>query len=288
MLAASAAAFCFSGSASFAAEIGGDTACKLIKGEAVTVSSVADGETVLLDDGRALRLAGIQAPRPGTGRAWAWPLADKAREELRALVAGKTFRLRYDRARSDRHGRILAFLSPAEGGTVQARMIEAGLARVMPTRDARNCAGALLAAEDRARSARRGIWADSFYAVRDARDTKMLARLEGSYQLVEGTVTSATAIRGRIYINFGDDWREDFTVTVASTDVRLFKAGPWARLAEDATAIGAILNGRKLRVRGAVGRFNGPDMTIAVPEQIEFLVGRNVARGGDGEGAGSE
>ena len=275
-------------SAAFAAEAGGDRACRLVKGEAVTVSSVVDGETVLLGDGRTLRLAGIQAPRPGVGRAEAWPFADEAREGLRAMAAGQAFTLKYDRARSDRHGRVVAFLVSDGGASVQARMVAAGLARVAPTRDARNCAASLLAAEARARSAKRGIWADSFYAVRAAADVAALARLEGSYQLVEGKVTDATAIRGRIYINFGDDWREDFTVTVAPADVRLFKTGPWARLADNAKAIGEIVKGARLRVRGALGRFNGPDMTIAVPEQIEFLDEGKDTGHGDGGGGRAE
>ncbi|HEX7776757.1 MAG TPA: thermonuclease family protein [Parvibaculum sp.] len=242
----------------------------------MTLGAVIDGETVSLSDGRTLKLAGIQAPRLGAGRAKAWPLAGEARDGLASMLAGRELRLGYGRVRIDRHGRVVAFLVIDNGASAQARMIEAGFARVAPTRDVRDCAGALLAAERRARAAKRGIWADPFYEVRMARDTAALERLEGSYQIVEGTVTTATAIRRRIYINFGDDWRQDFTVTVAPADVKLFSGGPWAALMADMSA----LKGARIRVRGAIDRFNGPDIAVTAPEQIEFP--------GEGEDAAHE
>jgi endonuclease YncB( thermonuclease family) len=256
--------------------------CKLVKGEAVIVSAVVDGETLTLGDGRTLKLAGVQAPRPGDGRAPAWPLAEEARDGLATLLAGQKLKLKYGRARSDRHGRVVAFLLPENGPSAQVRMVEAGLARVAPTRDARNCIDDLLAAERRARAVGRGIWADPFYAVRDAADATALERLEGSYQIVEGTVVDAVAIRGRMYLNFGDDWHKDFTVTVAPGDVKLFNAGPWAALMADISAI----KGLRLRVRGAISRFNGPDITVTVPEQIELLGERKDAAHGGGERTG--
>jgi endonuclease YncB( thermonuclease family) len=260
----------------------GESGCKLVRGDTVTVASAIDGETVTLDDGRVLKLAGIQAPRLAGGRARAWPLGREAHDALSALVAGQTFKLKYDRMRSDRHGRIVAFLFPATGPSIQARMVEAGFARVAPTRDVRGCMDALLIAEGRARAVQRGLWADPFYAVRDAADTASLERLEGSYQIVEGRITGASSIRGRLYINFGDDWRQDFTVTVAPADVKLFRAGRWAGILTDISA----LEGRRIRVRGAIGRFNGPDISVTVPEQIEFLGEGEEAADGGGERTG--
>ena len=52
---------------------------------------VVDGDTVVLEDGRRVRLVGIQAPklplgRPGFER---WPLADEAKHALESLVLGE-------------------------------------------------------------------------------------------------------------------------------------------------------------------------------------------------------
>ena len=45
-----------------------------------------------------------------------------------------------------------------------------------------------------------------------------------SFQLVEGRVRAAAVVRGRGYLNFGPDWREDFTVSIAPRDRRRFEA----------------------------------------------------------------
>src|SRR3546814_5635730 len=61
----------------------------------------------------------------------------------------------------------------------------------------------MLTLERRARAARRGIWADPFYAVRGPEDA---GRLVDSFQIVEGRIVEAAEVRRRIYLNFGQDW----------------------------------------------------------------------------------
>jgi len=53
------------------------------------VIAVIDGDTVKLDNGREVRLVGIQAPKLPLGRRGftAWPLADEAKAKLEALTA---------------------------------------------------------------------------------------------------------------------------------------------------------------------------------------------------------
>jgi hypothetical protein len=73
--------------------------------------------------------------------------------------------------------------------------------------------------------------------------------------------------RGRLYVNFADDWRTDFTVTVAPAEARLLIAellgGEPERLSE--------FVGRRLRVRGYLTRYNGPEIIVTSPDQIEVL-----------------
>ncbi|MEE9251245.1 MAG: thermonuclease family protein, partial [Alphaproteobacteria bacterium] len=61
---------------------------------------------------------------------------------------------------------------------------------------------------------------------------------------------------------FGDNWRTDFTASVAPRDRRLFE-----REGHDLMA----LEGRSVRVRGWVKLRNGPMIEITHPEQIEVL-----------------
>lgn len=261
----------------FAASGDARASCTLEEGVSARAVEIVDGDTVVLENGRQVRFTGIQAPKLPLGRAnfEAWPLADEARAALSAMTRGKVVSLRHGGRGDDRHGRILAhvFVLGDDGASLwlQHEMLRLGLARVYTFRDNRACAAELLAAEEEARRARRGIWADPFYEIRDAADEEALDRLHGRFELVEGRVVSAAVVRGRIYLNFGEDWRRDFTVTVAPRDARLFLDDPvWGALLDEADEQPGLQD-RRVRARGWLGRYNGPEMTLTHPEQIELL-----------------
>jgi micrococcal nuclease len=157
---------------------------------------------------------------------------------------------------------------------LQQQMLAEGLARVYTFPDNRSCASELLQAEQKARAAARGIWRDPYYAIRKAQNVDALERLEGRYELVEGVVTSASLVRNRLYLNFGSDYRTDFTVTVNDRDIKLFqRTEPWTFIIAQAGSGGrdlSALAGTPLRIRGWLGRFNGPEIVVTHPEQIEF------------------
>jgi len=231
---------------------------ELVDGGAGRVARVLDGDTLVLADGAVVRLVGIRAPKPPPEgpEAARWPEA--ARDALAALARGRAVRLGYGGRRLDRHGRILAHLFRDDGVWLQGAMLARGLARVYGFRDNRARLREMLAIEAGARAARRGIWADRAYAVRRAGPRLALDR----FSLVEGRVVRAAEVRGRIYLNFGDDWRRDFTVRIAPRDKRLF-----ARAGLDPLA----LEGRTIRVRGWVKWRDGPMIDATHPEQIELV-----------------
>jgi endonuclease YncB( thermonuclease family) len=77
-----------------------------------SVAAIRDGRTLLLADGRELRLAGIEA-------------ADASRAALEALAAGQTLRLEKLRTENDRYGRVVAFAYAGEMEiSLQQAMIE--------------------------------------------------------------------------------------------------------------------------------------------------------------------
>src|SRR5262245_28812280 len=155
-------------------------------GGSATVSAVVDGDTVVLEDGRQVRLVGIQAPKLPLGRPGyaTWPLAPEAKAELVDLVLGREVMLGFGGARRDRNGRVLAHLfRAADGLWVQGEMLGRGLARVYTFADNRALASALYAQELNARSSRRGLWALPYYAILTA-DQALSAR--DSFALIEG------------------------------------------------------------------------------------------------------
>ena len=237
----------------------------LVAGEQAKVADVIDGDTVVLDrrvDGAIeVRLVGLQAPKLPLGRAGfrAWPLADEAKAAVQSLVQGRAVTLYYGGARMDRHGRRLAYLVRDDGLWLQGAMLERGMARVYSFADNRGAVAEMLALEAAARMARRGIWAQPFYAVLTPEQAN--DRID-TFQIIEGTVVTAARTGGRTYLNFGADWRTDFTVTLDATADRLFRRAGLDVL---------TLKGSQLRVRGWLGRYNGPTIEATHPEQLEVL-----------------
>lgn len=225
------------------------------------VREVVDGDTVVLDDRRQVRLVGIQAPKLPLGRRnfKTQPLAEEARSALVAMVEGKRVTLSYGGLAVDRHGRALAHVIDPQGRFVQREMLLRGLARVYSFEDNRARLDELYAAEREARAAGRGIWAHPFYRIRGPEE---LGGDIDSFQIVEAVVKAAAARSGRTYLNFGADHRRDFTVSIPSAALRDFRAAGLDPLQ---------LTGRTIRVRGWVEERNGPAIEATHPEQIELL-----------------
>lgn len=225
--------------------------------------SVIDGDTLVLDDGREVRLVGIQAPKLPLGRSGfqAWPLAEEARALLRELAEGAELTLHSGGARMDRHGRVLAHLVRADGLWLQGEMLRRGMARVYSFPDNREGVTEMLALESAARAGVTGIWAHDFYGIRDKERIK---RHVDGFQIVEDRVHRVATVRNIVYLNFEEDWRRDFTIRLDRRTAREFR-----RYSIDLDK----LAGQRIRVRGWVKWENGPMINLSHPEQMELLVG---------------
>jgi endonuclease YncB( thermonuclease family) len=228
------------------------------------VEEVSDGSTIVLDrpvmDSRVLRLAGIEAPRIAQRPAEEnWPLAEEARQTLETLSLGRQVRLSFGGLALDRYRRLIAQVHDENGLWLQGEMVARGMARVRGLPDNGFPVADLLLMEAAARAEARGIWADPFYRIRSPDEAE---KDIDSFQIVEGAVMDRARVRDRIYLNFGPDWRTDFTVSI---ETRLLKAF------EKAALDPMDLKGRKIRVRGWIESRNGPFIDATHPEQIEVL-----------------
>jgi len=240
----------------------------LLLGETGPVRSVLDGDTLFLEGGLKVRLAAIQAPKLPLGRVGfkAWPLGKESKAALEGLVRDKTLQLYYGGEQRDRYGRALAqtFTLNKKGeqeAWLQEEMVRLGMARVYTWPDTFQDAAKLYAAEILARDARRGIWGNSYYDIRSP-DPNTLAQDVDSYQIVQGVITSAADVRGQIYLNFGADYKTDFTIAIAKRDRKRFEAAQIDPLS---------LEGATVRVRGWIELSNGPMVWLDHPERLEVL-----------------
>jgi endonuclease YncB( thermonuclease family) len=226
------------------------------------VAEVIDAETLRLADGQVLRLAGIMVPNRPTGPDARYARA--ARQAVALLVQDRPVVFAVGARRMDRHGRFLAQVwqagdDGAVGGWVQGALLADGLARVATTPDNLLLVPDMLRIEDDARQARRGLWDDAVYRVRTPEDA---GDAVDSFQIVEGRVL-AVAIRRRAgYLNFGADYRTDFTLSLSREALRLMR---------QANVDPMALQGIRVRARGWLRLFNGPLIEITHPEQIEVL-----------------
>ncbi|MEO8420298.1 MAG: thermonuclease family protein [Hyphomicrobium sp.] len=254
---------------------GTDGQCTLQAGPTRAVIRVLDAETVLLDDNQEVRLIGTLAPRspdlnPG---AQPWKAEEDATAALRALVLGRSVSLATSGRTRDRYGRTLAHLFVEQDGDrkwVQGELLASGQARVYGLPGSYACMRELLAHERVARQVSRGLWANAAYAVRSARRARELLRRRNSYEIIAGTAAKVAVTKARTYINFGTDWRSDFT---AGIEARVLRANPeWAQTL-------AGLEGKRIEVRGWIQYRNGPYIDIEDPSQIapaeEALPGRS-------------
>lgn len=221
---------------------------------APTVAKIISGDTLVLSDGRTLRLEGIKAPEPKA-------LADQATTYLKSLVADHSLTL--ENASIDRYGRTCTEIYIAQDGGkkiwLQGEMLHAGFAFIYPPADNEPHLAEMFKLESEARHAGHGIWADPTYAEKAA---EKAAAKYGRFAFVTGTVLDTARVKNMVYLNFGADWKTDFTIAIAAHDLKNFRQADIDPL---------TYKGKNIRVRGWVKRDFGPMITVTSPNQIEIL-----------------
>ena len=219
------------------------------------VAAVIDARTFRLQDGREIRLAGIEPV-----------MAEKANRAsaLAAIVTGREVTLRGEDDTPDRYGRqpALVFLDRSET-LVQSLLLAQGEALVAATVMDKDCASMLIAAEAAARLAKRGTWADPA-AIKNAESPGDILTGIGRFTVVEGKVLSVRQAGATTYLNFGRNWTRDFAVTISRRMVAAFEA---------AGMVLKSLENRRIRVRGWVETRGGPRIEVLRVGQIELLGG---------------
>jgi len=219
------------------------------------VAAVIDARTLRLQDGREVRLAAVEDTLSG--------LAAKPaqRAALESLVGGRDLILRGS-PNLDRYGRVagIAFIQ-GQDQPVQARLIEDGHLVVTAAFDDDECASYLRRSEARARSAKKGLWAEPT-ALKNAEMPGDILAVVGQFVVAEGRVQSVREAGATLYINFGRRWTQDFAVTISKRSVAAFEAagGPLKSLER-----------KRVRVRGWVEQRGGPRLHASWAGQIEVV-----------------
>jgi micrococcal nuclease len=134
------------------------------------VESVIDGDTLALASGARVRLIGVDAPETRFSPRSDGKDQPQARDALafaEQAVEGRRVRLEFDKERTDKYGRILAYVwyldrENGEELLLNEELIRAGLARVLLRYPySESMKRRFRAAQAEARSAARGVWSDA-------------------------------------------------------------------------------------------------------------------------------
>lgn len=215
------------------------------------VAPLADGQTIHLGGAERV-LSDIIAPAAHeVGH-------DIAARALADVLARGGLAPSSSEGKKDRWGRSTGAIGWQSGDgsvdSLQELLLEAGGARVHPQSDDFALIERCFAAEARARTAKAGLWALRRFAPLNANEGPQFS----GFQIYEGAIVSASDRKGRVFVNFGADFRSDFTATVRAAAFRRWKSPPEL----------SALAGRRAEVRGYVERINGP--SIELKHELQF------------------
>jgi endonuclease YncB( thermonuclease family) len=226
------------------------------------IAAILDARTLRLDDGREVRLSGIEIPKSAEAAGAAW---------LRDHALKQTVTLRGNDDTPDRYGRQHAFaLLSGSDATLQSALVREGHAVVSVTADDKACVTELKEAELYAEGARLGVWSRPGL-VFNATQTSDILKYIGCFTLVEGTILSARQAGATLYLNFAKRRIQGFAVTISRRMMASFAAAGWTASA---------LTGQRVRVRGWISQHGGPRIEARLPNQIELVNDTRTAAAG--------
>jgi micrococcal nuclease len=228
-----------------------------------TVRYVIDGDTLVTMAGEHVRLLDINSPEPARHNRPAEPMAVEAKALLETHLMGQAIWLEIGGQSRDRYGRLLAHVTrQADNWWANGALVKTGLAHTYTFPDNALRAAELHELEAQALAQQRGLWGTAYFPLRDAQSTWPDDAL-GRFAVTDGRVVSSQQVRDTIYLNFGPDWRTDFSVAINHAD--------WPRFEQAGIDPRVDYRGKNVRVRGVALPVNGVLVTVTHPAQLEIL-----------------
>ncbi len=219
------------------------------------VRHIYDGDTVLLEDGRRIRLIGMNAPELGRNGQASEPRAVAARDALISILSGhRPIGLRYGRERYDRYKRVLAHLYLEDGTNINAILVEQGHAAAIAVPPNLSLLECYFHAEKIARQNQRGIWSKDYFrpipAARLTSDSK-------GFRLLISEVHKIYRGDRSIWVTLDGE----SALRIAKKDLKYFESKDFDQYV-----------GRKIIARGWVYPYRGkPVMQIRHPISLQLI-----------------
>lgn len=229
---------------------------------AAYVSEVIDGDTVKLKNGRLIRYIGIDTPEISQKLNGEWrlnpqPMSREAKKFNEAMVLHNEVTIEYDIEKTDRYDRLLAYVY-VNGKMVNEQMVHEGFAFLLciPPNNKHN--ERLHTALKDAYSKKKNIWK---YADTHVIDSSRAHEYIGTLATVQGKILHVGKSKKASYLNFGSNYKKDFTGVIFT--------GSKSQLPYDFEI--SSLKGKNVRIFGMIKEYNGPEIIINSPEQLQII-----------------
>lgn len=219
------------------------------------VERVYDGDTVRLEDGRKIRLLGINTPEVQHRNQDAEAGGETAKRWLVDKLRNHKVRLVTDVEQTDKYRRTLAHLITENNEHINVQLVEIGLAAANIYPPNLLYADQLVAAGNWAEQAKRGIWQQVEYAVIPV--DRLAKTGHSGWTRLMGKVSAIRSSRKYVYLEFSELFQ-----------ARIEKK--WLPLFPDINSY----RGRNLEVRGWLNKNRGGwSMLIRHPSAIKIISG---------------
>jgi len=152
------------------------------------VAHIYDGDTLVLTDGRKIRLIGINTPELARKSRLEQPFARLAHQALQQIVRNNQMQIgiKVGQERLDRYGRTLAHIFTPDGYNIGRLLTEKGLAFANPHPPNLWAVDCYTEAESDARRSGSGLWHKGSNPITT---TQSLDQNSGGFHLVRGQIT---------------------------------------------------------------------------------------------------
>lgn len=225
----------------------------------IKVLEVIDGDTVRLENGKLLRYIGIDTPEIRIKKETKFefrpqPFSLEAKELNKKLVENKFVRVEFDIERFDNYGRILGYCF-VDDIFVNAKLIEEGFA-VLYTRPPNvRYVDLFVELQNKARKQKKGLW-QAYDVISSDEAHKFIDQIRS----VRGKVLSSFKSEKCVFLNFGTDYKTDFTVVIFNDCIKFFRA-------KDIEPH-LFYKDKTIEVFGRIKEYNGPEIIVSMPYQI--------------------
>lgn len=201
------------------------------RAETITIDRVEAGPVLLTTNGQRVRLDGLRTP-------------DEASilTELQTRLHGQNFTVT-DSTITNRWSERIVQLQP----DIRTELLALGLAQLEQEE------ASLSAYEAEGMRAEKGLWALECCRLLNADEA---AHHHDEWRIVEGRVHKVSAVGRTVYVNFAEEWRKDFTLSLTPALARRIHADSWA--------------GQTLLVRGWLTLRGGGLIAVSSAKQISL------------------